>query len=562
MRSVFGYLGNTSLSIQASFAGQSESFFGFMNSNNKFEKDKVFYETDTHIFVLDGVILNKIEVKTKNDSWEEFLLNSWLLNPSELLNTLRGEFSGFVYEKSTKSLALFNNPTGTRNLFFYHNNDKFAFASSAIDLIYLVKNLNWPIEISPDGSYSFLAYGSLINGSAWLVHSQKLLPGNILNYKSSSFSLLNYKHFEVEPKSNYSKSQLLDEFDNLMKQAVKLEWEKDKEYNYKHFATLSGGLDSRVNVMLARELGFVEQDNFCCSKKGYADELISKEMAKDFKHNYFFHGLDGLEHFKEAEYLLDKLGGSTVYMGPAHLRYGIDKYWSNDYGIIHSGQWGDAVLGGFISSKSLDPLDIQFGRESFETLPSRNEFDLELKENYLNQEMFKIHERAFHITNTGFWILEDLSYYSSPFCNVDVLDFVMKLPYSLKYKRQFYLEWIIKYHPQMTEYKWEYIHSKPNALWKLKYATEFMRLKFGVRKLLSPKFRASFDMTPEQYWYENSKEIQLYYKEKLSFYFNRIKDKEFPYKKEIIQFSSSKDFGQLSKALSILIIFNKILIDD
>jgi len=44
-----------------------------------------------------------------------------------------------------------------------------------------------------------------------------------------------------------------------MVQAVRREWSKDKEYGYKMFSTLSGGLDSRANVMLARELGFVNQ---------------------------------------------------------------------------------------------------------------------------------------------------------------------------------------------------------------------------------------------------------------------------------------------------------------
>ena len=560
MRSIFGYLGLSQINIEHSSYSNDENFHVFCKSNQKFEKDKIFTNTKDNITVLDGVILNKVELlnKSEHTNWESYIVSKWKSSPNDLLNRLRGEFSGVVYNKTNKTIQLFNNPTGTRQLFYYHQGSKFAFASSAIDLITLVKKLKWEIEVDKQACYSFLAYNALINGTSWLVNSEKLRPGSLLQINDKEAEVIHYKTFSITEDTSKSKKELLDTFDKLITNAVKLEWEKDKEYQYQSFSTLSGGLDSRVNVMLARKLGYTEQVNFCCSQKGYADESISRQMAKDFKHTYYFHALDGLEHFYEAEYMNVKIGGGSAYMGPAHLRYGVDQYWDESYGIVHSGQLGDGLLGGFLSQNTMIAPNLNFGRESYDVLPKDEAFEDELLSKYSDEETFKMYERGFQIANSGFWILEDLSYYTSPFMDIDLLDFLAKLPYQYKYKRTFYLEWMNAYHPEMTEYEWEYIHSKPNAVWKTKYATTFMRLKYGWRKLISPEFRLKFDMSPEQYWYNNSEKLQLYYRTTIDNKLEVLRGNDFPYKNEVITFGKSNNVNHLSKALSILLIMEEI----
>lgn len=558
MRSVFGYLGTESLDVVSSKSFHEKEFHAYGQNNHKFKEDKIFLNHDKFVVVLDGVIFNKAQLlATSQENWETYFLEQWLKSPIELLNRLRGEFSGFVFCKSTKRLQVFNNPTGTKQIYYYKHKDKFAFASSALDLVKLVKRLGWTVEVSEEACYSFLAYGALLKESSWLKDSYKLKAGSILSL-NGDITIEPYKIFKIKEDVSKSKSELLETFDKLITNAVRLEWEKDREYHYTSFSTLSGGLDSRVNVMLARKLGFKNQVNFCCSQKGYADETISRQMAKDFGHQYCFHPLDGLEHFYKSDYILKKIGGCSAYMGPAHLRYGIDQYWKEEYGIIHSGQLGDGLLGGFLSQDKFVKPDLSFGREPYTTIEANAKFENEIRTLYSNEEEYKMYERGFQIANSGFWVLEDLSYYSSPFMDIDVLDFLCTLPYKYKYKRTFYLEWMMKYHPEMTTYKWEYIHSKPNAVWKTKYATTFMRIKYGWKKLLNPEFRLKFDMSPEQYWYNTSEKIQTFYKNAIDEKWEHLKSKTIPYKSELKQFGQSRQANQLSKALSMLIVLDEI----
>ncbi len=560
MRSVFGYLGSAKINCEFTSKIEEDNLHVFCNSNLKFEKDKISFQTLDYLVMLDGVILNKTQLLNNgtHKDWESFFINNWKVSGQDFLNDLRGEFSGLVYDKNTKKIEVFNNPTGTKQIFYYFSNNKFAFASSAIDLIFLMKKLNWKIELNEEACYSFLAYGSLINNTSWIRNSFRLRAGSIITLLDTNIQIDHYKTFVMTENNSKSKKELLATFDKLITNAVKLEWQKDKEYGYSSFSTLSGGLDSRVNVMLARELGFTTQTNFCCSQKGYADETISREMAKDFGHEYYFHSLDGLEHFYQAEYMNHKIGGATVYMGPAHLRYGVDTYWNNSFGIIHSGQLGDGLLGGFISGKKMVEPNLAFGREPYENIPKLKSFEDDLSSKYSNEEMFKMYERGFQIANSGFWILEDLSYYSSPFMDIDILDFLSELPYKYKYKRTFYLEWMNTYHPEMVKYDWEYVHSKPNAIWKTKYATTYMRIKYGWRKLISPEFRLKFDMSPEQYWYNNSDNLKTYYSSSINTKLELLSDFEIPYKVELVKFGNSSDVGQLSKVLSMLLVIEEI----
>ncbi|MGB1295540.1 MAG: hypothetical protein ACPG6V_08670 [Flavobacteriales bacterium] len=562
MRSIFGCINHQTCSLSSGSIWEKEGENIFFVSNNKFEDDKVVYQSDEYLLLLDGVIFNKKELllnSTVNKTWTSYFFESWMKDSKKAIQNLRGEFSGLFYNKKNKRLELFNNPTGTKQFYYYHKNDVFAFASSAIDLVTLLKSIGETVEINPNACYSFMGYGALLNNQSWVKYSTKLEVGSMLYLENNTIETSNYKRFSIQQDYSKTKSELLKEFDQLMVQAVRREWSKDKEYGYKMFSTLSGGLDSRVNVMLARELGFVDQVNFCCSKKDYADETISRKMAKDFGHHYHFYALDGLEHFYKPEYILEKLGGHSSYLGPAHLRVGIDEFWNKNYGIIHSGQMGDGFLGGFLSDKITKEPNVGFGRESYEAFPKNIAFDNALQEKYSSEEAFKIYERGFGIANSGFWVLEDLSYYSSPFMDVDVLDFLAKLPYQYKYKRTFYLEWMIKFHPEMTKYKWEYVHSKPNAVWKTKYATTFMRLKYGWLKLLSPKFRQGFDMTPEQFWFEGSSKLRNFYENEIEKQLAYPNIKDVPYFQEIKQFALSNSVNKKSKALTLLIILNKIL---
>ena len=238
--------------------------------------------------------------------------------------------------------------------------------------------------------------------------------------------------------------------------------------------------------------------------------------------------------------------------------FGIEKFWNKDFGIIHSGHIGDGVMGAFLSSTQISPPDLSYGRVKANILAYHPDFDAKIIEKYNNEEEFKLYERAFCGAASGVWGLEQFSYNIAPFIDQDVLNFLLSLPYEFKYKRKIYIDWMLKFHPSWTQFKLESIHAKPNAHWKFKYEREYVRIRFGWRKLLSKDFRLKFNMAPEQYWFEQSKALQNYYAKEMKKAIEIARDLQLPFHEEFFEFSKSQDYTTRAKTLHLAYIINLI----
>src|SRR5262249_43832445 len=128
--------------------------------------------------------------------------------------------------------------------------------------------------------------------------------------------------------------------------AIDAEYKKDEEYQYRHVATLSGGLDSRMTVMSAVLRGYKELHTITMSQRDYLDECIAKQIATKCGVHALFYALNG------GEYLRDVLGpvaandGLVLYSGAAHLYRLLSLLNWSQFGLLHTGMLGDVVLGG------------------------------------------------------------------------------------------------------------------------------------------------------------------------------------------------------------------------
>ena len=286
MRGFFG--GNIALDkTEMSFA---EFSFG-RNSNDQFVEDKIFTETDDFIIGLDGVILNIKEFAHVAQDWVNYFI-SQDLNLAQKLKPLKGVFHGFILNKKTNELSLFNDMTGNKNFSYYHKSGSFVFSYDEINLIQLLKSQQLEMTLSPLSTYNFLAYAYLGSTQSWVEQGKRLAPGSILNFKDGEISIESYKTFVSEPKNNSSYDKVLSDFEELMQEAVSLQYQKDKDHHKQHFTTLSGGLDSRVTTLMAHDLGFEEQTAFTCSQLGYADQTIAEEIAEAYNLKQHFYALD------------------------------------------------------------------------------------------------------------------------------------------------------------------------------------------------------------------------------------------------------------------------------
>ena len=64
-----------------------------------------------------------------------------------------------------------------------------------------------------------------------------------------------YFDFDNTPDNSITEEMAIEKIDELFRQAIKREFEKDKEYGYAHIGSLSAGRDSRMTVWVAHEMG-------------------------------------------------------------------------------------------------------------------------------------------------------------------------------------------------------------------------------------------------------------------------------------------------------------------
>ena len=529
--------------------GISGADFSFdLASNNKFPQDKLLFENSSIVVGFDGVVLNKKKVISHN-SWRNYFLED-LENLEKKLNDLRGSFNGFIYEKKEQRLRLFNDPCGAKNFAYEFDGTQFIFASSVWDLLNLS---DLPRTLNPASVYCFLAYGYLFSEMSWTKNSKRLPAGSILTFQNNQITCKKYKEFVFNQNHQRSTSKTMDTLEGLFEMTIKEQFQKDAEEHYQSFTTLSGGLDSRVTALYGYELGYKNQVAFTCSQQGYDDELIAREIAKDYKFKHHFYPMDGLEYLFDPKNMMRKIGGTTDYSNPAHIVYGIEQIWQNNFGLIHTGHLGDMILGSYTSGKKELTPNLHANRVNSELLPIDPEWEAAQIAKYQHEGPYKIYERGFNRIAAGAWGLEHLSYNIGPFTHIDFIDFALTIPYDLVYKQQLYLAWMNRYHKNWTSYRWEHLHARPTRLWMARHDLWYLRLRFGWKKLLSKKFRQTFDMAPEQYWFEQKPDLKNFLEAQILPLLEAVRPMEIPYFEVVEKMASSSDLQLRVRALSLLV---------
>jgi asparagine synthase (glutamine-hydrolysing) len=312
-----------------------------------------------------------------------------------------------------------------------------------------------------------------------------------------------------------SEEEAIEQIDKRFREAVKLAFEKDKEYNYKHVAALSGGLDSRMTVWVAHNLGYTNQLNLTFSQSNYLDETIAKQIASDLKHEWLFKALDNGNFLKNINETTQITGGNVLYYGLAH---GLSLYnYVNfeDLGILHSGQLGDVIISTYSSTKNPDKSYV-FGDGAFSKKLLHAIKTLTFKEQYPNEEIFKMYIRGFYGMNLGLLgILEHTETYS-PFYDIDFMGFALSIPLKLRHKHYLYKKWILQKYPEAANYIWEKEKVSLNYPYWIKIKGRRIPLSQLPTKILSKLGVAKYgintknNMNPLGYWYKTNSEIKYY----------------------------------------------------
>lgn len=342
---------NTRKDLINDYVRHENKFYLERRTIDKFQQDKFVYEDNNMVFILDGVILNTQEIcrKQKTNSLQDAIITLYKKQKQAFLTELRGSFSGAIYNKKNNELALFTDQIGSRPIFYYSGKDCFIFGSEIRYVTDSLQHSDIVYGLNIESAYSLLTLGYTIEGRTLFTSIHQLKPGQILFINDTKIYYENYFILKNEPDFSLKETEILEQIDFLFRQAVTRAFNKDEEYGYKHLACLSAGLDSRMTNWVAHDLGYRNILNVSFSQSGYYDEYIPQKIAEQLKNDWLFKSLDN----GNCLYLIDeviRITSGTLYYGSAHLRSIFNIIDMDQYGLVHTGQLGDVVLGTYYSS--------------------------------------------------------------------------------------------------------------------------------------------------------------------------------------------------------------------
>ena len=490
---------------------ESNNFIVEQFTNSKFLKDKILEEDNAFLIGTEGVILNLTDLQKKYDDENTFDLikKMYLAEKENFIKQLKGDFSIFIFDKKVEKWLIFTNQTGSKRIYYFENSDYFIFSSELKEISFLLSNLKIEKNLNTAAAYMLLTCGFMLEDNTIIDDVKRLTAGNYLVFENKKNEIKEYFHLRNISHTSDTKAEIIEKMDALFSEAVRLEFEKDKEYNYKHIATLSGGLDSRMTILIAHKLGYTQQLNFTFSQSDYLEEKIAKHIASDYLHDFLFHSLDGGSYLKDVDEIAYYNDALIIYAGAAQVLHAIKDINFANYGLIHTGQIGDAVLGSFLSKPYPVPPTAEMGVYSKQLVSKIQPFFETIKQKYPTEELYKFYNRAFSCALNGNFYFDIVSQTTSPFLDVDFLIYCYSIPEKYKYKEQIYIDWLAAKHPEFANYVWEKTGISPlksNSIKKYFDVKYYLRMSKKFFDKMSGTMKSG--MNPFDLWLKENTELK------------------------------------------------------
>lgn len=520
--------------------------------------DNLYLKTASFDFLFEGVLLNRKKLLNEFalKDFETLIRELYFHKKENIIKEFEGEFRGFIFDKVQQKLFVFTNATSTQRVFYGEFNGEIFIDTSLIRLSENLKNSGVQPTPNWESVYQMLCFNGLLERSTIIQDVHKILDGHFLKIDLKNLDKKEIQYFTTFNEGCFSgskkkASQIIHE---IFKESVLMEYSKDTELGKNHLSLLSGGLDSRVAMMYALKNNQSIENVLCFSQSGYIDHTVSRKIAEDYRLHYEFIPLNGGKFLKKIDELTQISEGMVMYTGGIHVNHAVDEMQYENFALFHSGQLGDALLGGYLSAPERKrPSNYKIvGNPQFlgkvETLLN------ETKKNYESEESFLIRNRGYNTVLLGAHVFQQKRYQTSPFMAKDFLKFAAALPEEWKYNHRFYLEWIQKHCKEATKYRWERTLLKPDANWKTSFGDKFVKRGFKLLNEKILKTPQNSSMYPYQYYFDNDTEIQNYYKNYFEDNIHRIEDyKEL--ESDVKELFQSENFYSKSQSVNILAIF-------
>lgn len=468
---------------------------------NKLDKDRFFATRNGVTICFEGINLSD-SIQTESDFFEQYEKEG-----IRFYDQLKGSFSGFVYDANRKKIHVFNDHLSTKNIFYYYDKQYgFVFSSELKPLGTLLRSQRISLSLDQDAVYMMALYGFVLEDYTYYQEIKKLPYSSVVTYNIEKGDFNIEKAFTYpSAKRNIKYSDALAGINELAEASVSEIWNKSQSYSPKHFTFISGGMDARTNLILAKDLGFDNIRSITYGQTGSKDVLYAGKIASGEKLDAFQRSLD------HPAYLFDDIwnnylipnDGLMMFHTSAHASSTIKSLNLDSYPLAHTGQLGDTVFGSFTKEN----FDFKKNRGSIgytgfvgddhlldkiESLPAILD-----KYQNLGYEVYTYEQRQINATLVGDRSLNNVIDNYSPFFDIGLINLCLSLPDKYKKHQMVYFDWLKKYHKRALSYPLDKIDMKPNNKYKIIFGMQFKKYFNGAKKY----FGLNYDsMNPYQVW--------------------------------------------------------------
>jgi len=308
-----------------------------------------FYSKDGRfVMIFNGEVYNyrevaaKYNIKTTTTSDSEVIIESFAKVGLQCLQDFNGMYTIAIWDKQEEKLYMVRDRIGIKPLYYYHQENDFAFASELKALFLLP--LSRTIDHASISSFLYLGY---IPGDETIYKQfRKLMPGHYGVYQHGIFASYPYWWLDAKLKPNVldDEKKAKEELNELLNSSVKYSMISDVSLGI----FLSGGIDSSTVAAIAQHNSSIPVKTFSIGfrEEKYNEAHYALEVAKHIgsDHEEFTVTQD------DALHLVEKITG--IYDEPyadssAIPTYMVSQLARKKVTVALSGDGGDELFMGY-----------------------------------------------------------------------------------------------------------------------------------------------------------------------------------------------------------------------
>lgn len=480
---------------------------------NAFPNDQVFLDEKEQISFLDGFIYNKEKMKTPGaGDWQHAFAGAMGMNEGECLRMLRGGFCGYVYHKQDSALVAYTDQVASKALYYYVDGDRWMISSHIPYMTAVLKANGVLYHFNETAARYMLTYGYMLDDSTFVKEIHRLLPGQLVRIGNGDAVVERY-YMIPNREVRMSEQEAVERIDSAFREAVRREFDKDREYGRRHLVDLSGGLDSRMVSWVAHDMGYTDQLNVTYCRADYLDYRISRQIALYLEHEYLFKALDDAKWLYDIDDIVSKNNGAAFYTGITGGNRLLGVLNTDAFGLEHTGMIGGITLSTFYHDREMNFGRPRSGLNRYSDKLSYS-FDGQFMDEYSCQEMFAIYTRGMLGNMSSYMIRQHYIEAASPFTDVDFLEANYTVPFEYRVRNHIYLKWMAEKYPKSTSFGWEkWGGIKPredHIFFRKVKTTQRLLCQAGCKAFKQP---SRDNMNPLDYWYQRNPGIREYYRD-------------------------------------------------